>query len=86
MSTSPFQSVTGAGHHVYADRADVFNKMVNDTCTLSDEKLDIVTTKAVKPPKEPQEPEEEVKEEEERKKEEEKKKEEDGQHQQDKVT
>ncbi|KAI5753134.1 hypothetical protein M8J77_023812 [Diaphorina citri] len=81
------KSVTGAGHHVYADRADVFNKMVNDTCTLSDEKLDIVTTKAVKvAPKEPQEPEEEVKEEEERKKEEEKKKEEDGQHQQDKVT
>uniref|UniRef100_A0A8D9BAX2 1-acylglycerol-3-phosphate O-acyltransferase ABHD5 n=2 Tax=Cacopsylla melanoneura TaxID=428564 RepID=A0A8D9BAX2_9HEMI len=43
------KSVTGAGHHVYADRADVFNKMVNDACNLSDKGEDVVTmdTKAV---------------------------------------
>lgn len=38
-----FQSVTAAGHHVYADRADVFNKMVNDACALSDARQDVVT-------------------------------------------
>ncbi|PSN29767.1 hypothetical protein C0J52_23904 [Blattella germanica] len=28
--------VTGAGHHVYADKADVFNKYVNEICQLAD--------------------------------------------------
>lgn len=44
-STSYVQvkSVTAAGHHVYADRADVFNKMVNDACALSDARQDVVT-------------------------------------------
>ncbi|KAI8037243.1 (Lyso)-N-acylphosphatidylethanolamine lipase isoform X1 [Drosophila gunungcola] len=26
--------VTGAGHHVYADKADVFNRYVNETCDM----------------------------------------------------
>uniref|UniRef100_T1GLU3 AB hydrolase-1 domain-containing protein n=1 Tax=Megaselia scalaris TaxID=36166 RepID=T1GLU3_MEGSC len=28
--------VSGAGHHVYADKADVFNKYVNEACSLTD--------------------------------------------------
>jgi abhydrolase domain-containing protein 5 len=30
------QILTGAGHHVYADRADIFNRHVNDACKLAD--------------------------------------------------
>lgn len=26
--------VTGAGHHVYADKPDVFNRYVNETCDI----------------------------------------------------
>lgn len=32
--------IHGAGHHVYADRHDVFNKHINDACNLSDQGLD----------------------------------------------
>lgn len=30
------QVITGAGHHVYADRSEIFNKYVLETCALSD--------------------------------------------------
>ncbi|XP_035741155.1 (Lyso)-N-acylphosphatidylethanolamine lipase-like isoform X2 [Vespa mandarinia] len=30
------QVITGAGHHVYADKSDIFNKYVLEACTLSD--------------------------------------------------
>lgn len=30
------QVITGAGHHVYADKPDIFNKYVNDACNLTD--------------------------------------------------
>ncbi|XP_012228549.1 (Lyso)-N-acylphosphatidylethanolamine lipase [Linepithema humile] len=30
------QVITGAGHHVYADRSETFNKYVQETCALSD--------------------------------------------------
>lgn len=28
--------ILGAGHHVYADKPQLFNKYVNDTCALAD--------------------------------------------------
>lgn len=31
------QTIAGAGHHVYADKSDVFNEHVNTTCELADE-------------------------------------------------
>lgn len=30
------QAITGAGHHVYADKSDIFNKYVIEACNLSD--------------------------------------------------
>ncbi|XP_033326244.1 pummelig isoform X2 [Megalopta genalis] len=30
------QAITGAGHHVYADKSDIFNKYVLEVCNLSD--------------------------------------------------
>ncbi|XP_076687114.1 pummelig isoform X3 [Andrena cerasifolii] len=30
------QAITGAGHHVYADKSDIFNKYVVEACNLSD--------------------------------------------------
>lgn len=30
------QVITGAGHHVYADRSEIFNKYVQEACALSD--------------------------------------------------
>ncbi|XP_055679992.1 (Lyso)-N-acylphosphatidylethanolamine lipase isoform X1 [Lutzomyia longipalpis] len=30
------QVINGAGHHIYADRPEVFNRYVNDVCALSD--------------------------------------------------
>lgn len=30
------QVITGAGHHVYADKSEIFNKYVQEACTLSD--------------------------------------------------
>ncbi|XP_053972044.1 (Lyso)-N-acylphosphatidylethanolamine lipase isoform X2 [Hylaeus anthracinus] len=30
------QAITGAGHHVYADKSDIFNKYVLEACNLSD--------------------------------------------------
>lgn len=30
------QVITGAGHHVYADRSETFNKYVLEACALSD--------------------------------------------------
>lgn len=30
------QIISGAGHHVYADKPDIFNRYVNDACNLSD--------------------------------------------------
>ena len=35
------QMVKGAGHHVYADRADQFNYMVNKVSALADLKIDL---------------------------------------------
>lgn len=32
--------INGAGHHVYADRSDIFNKHVNEACSISDQGLD----------------------------------------------
>lgn len=32
-----FQSIKGAGHHVYADNPEVFNKYVTDACLHADE-------------------------------------------------
>lgn len=31
-----FQSIKGAGHHVYADNPEVFNKYVTDACLHAD--------------------------------------------------
>lgn len=28
--------ISGAGHHVYADKSDIFNKYVLEACALSD--------------------------------------------------
>lgn len=30
------QVINGAGHHVYADRSEIFNKYVQEACALSD--------------------------------------------------
>ena len=30
------QAITGAGHHVYADKSEIFNKYVLEACNLSD--------------------------------------------------
>lgn len=30
------QIITGAGHHVYADKPEIFNRYVNDACNLTD--------------------------------------------------
>lgn len=30
------QYISGAGHHVYADKPEIFNKYVNDACNLTD--------------------------------------------------
>lgn len=30
------QVITGAGHHVYADKSEIFNKYVQEACALSD--------------------------------------------------
>lgn len=30
------QVITGAGHHVYADKSEIFNKYVEEACALSD--------------------------------------------------
>lgn len=30
------QVITGAGHHVYADKSETFNKYVLEACALSD--------------------------------------------------
>jgi len=30
------QVITGAGHHVYADKSEIFNKYVLEACALSD--------------------------------------------------
>lgn len=35
--------VKGAGHHVHADRPDVFNEIVNQACQLVDEGRDVNT-------------------------------------------
>lgn len=38
------QIISGAGHHVYADKTDIFNKYVLEACSLSD-KIDKLTSK-----------------------------------------
>lgn len=30
------QVISGAGHHIFADKPDVFSQFVNDACNLSD--------------------------------------------------
>lgn len=30
------KAVPGAGHHVYADKPQIFNQWVNDACTMAD--------------------------------------------------
>lgn len=35
-----FQIILGAGHHVYADKSDIFNETVNTVCQFSDEYSD----------------------------------------------
>lgn len=36
-----FQTILGAGHHVYADKSDIFNETVNAVCKFSDECSDV---------------------------------------------
>ena len=31
-----FQKIPDAGHHVYADRSDIFNKVVTEICKAAD--------------------------------------------------
>ena len=38
-----FQILDRAAHHLYADRADLFNAIVNDVCDEVDKKESIVT-------------------------------------------
>ncbi|EEB12421.1 Abhydrolase domain-containing protein, putative [Pediculus humanus corporis] len=33
--------INGAGHHVYADRSETFNKHVNEACSISDRNADV---------------------------------------------
>ncbi|XP_034945385.1 (Lyso)-N-acylphosphatidylethanolamine lipase isoform X2 [Chelonus insularis] len=40
--------ISGAGHHVYADKSEIFNKHVLDACALSDN-IPILTSAYVKP-------------------------------------
>lgn len=37
--------ISGAGHHVYADRSDVFNQHVEKACQLADEPSKLMTGK-----------------------------------------
>lgn len=41
------QVISGAGHHVYADKPDIFNKYVNDACTFSDTFKSAVAVRSV---------------------------------------
>lgn len=36
MKKKSFQVITGAGHHVFADKPELFNRFVNEACALSD--------------------------------------------------
>lgn len=38
------QIITGAGHHVYADKPEIFNKYVNDACNFTDTNIIAVKT------------------------------------------
>jgi pimeloyl-ACP methyl ester carboxylesterase len=38
--------VNGAGHFVFADKAGLFNKLLQHTCTLVDHRLDVVPTRS----------------------------------------
>lgn len=38
------QVISGAGHHVFADKPELFNKYVNEACTISDLTPNLVTT------------------------------------------
>ncbi|XP_076248042.1 pummelig isoform X1 [Calliopsis andreniformis] len=42
------QAITGAGHHVYADKSEIFNKYVLEACNLSDS-IDHLTASDVRP-------------------------------------
>lgn len=41
-----FQVITGAGHHVFADRPERFNRFVNEACALSDSDSSTSTIKS----------------------------------------
>ncbi|XP_031826857.1 pummelig isoform X2 [Nomia melanderi] len=38
------QAITGAGHHVYADKSEIFNKYVLEACNLSDSVPSLITS------------------------------------------
>lgn len=42
--SSILQIISGAGHHVYADKTEIFNKHVLEACSLSDS-IDKLTSK-----------------------------------------
>lgn len=35
-----FQTIMGAGHHIYADKSEIFNETVNSICQFADEASD----------------------------------------------
>lgn len=39
------QVINGAGHHVYADRSEIFNKHVNEACGICDRNGDTLPIK-----------------------------------------
>lgn len=36
--------ITGAGHHVYADKSETFNKHIVEACALSDSTLQLTSS------------------------------------------
>lgn len=50
-----FQVISGAGHHVYADKPELFNQIVAETCNIADG----VNSRAIMPPSSNQEQSEE---------------------------
>lgn len=42
------QVIKGAGHHVYADKSDVFNKHVSESCALIDDNKRLMSMPNIK--------------------------------------
>lgn len=49
-----FQVVTGAGHHIYADKPEAFNQVVVEACNLTD---NVMNNLAILPAEQSDEPE-----------------------------